>query len=165
MEQILTKELKAKLQKYLDELYRWNKRINLTAVPEDKAWETLIEPSLKMIELFPATSGLKVFDIGSGSGIPGIVLALAMPGNTFFLVEAVQKKSAFLIHASGTLGMENLLPLNVRTEEAINGKLEYYEAADVVTSRQVAPATVFEAAETLLPPGGTDENRNTTKAR
>jgi len=142
-----------KIEKYLAELYRWNKKINLTSVDEEKAWETLVEPSLAMLEFFPSHEGLKVFDIGSGGGIPAIILAVAMPGNTFFAVESVAKKCDFLTHIVAMLKIENLLPLNVHTSSILE-KEEYFESADVVTSRQVKPKEVLEAARHLLHGGG-----------
>jgi len=142
-----------KINKYLEELYRWNKKINLTAVDQSKAWEILVVPSLSMLKLFPSENGLKVFDIGSGGGIPAIILAIAMPGNTFFAVESIAKKCDFLTHIVTTLNMENLLPLNVHTSSILE-KEEYFESADVVTSRQVKPADVLEAARHLLRSGG-----------
>lgn len=134
---------------YLEELYRWNEKINLTSVEMEDANKVLVMPSLEMVKHFPAESGLKVFDIGSGGGIPAIVLALSMPGNTFFAIESVKKKYNFLVHIVTFLGMENLLPINERTE-VVEEKLEFFEAGDVITSRQVDPATVFQSANHLL---------------
>jgi len=134
---------------YLEELYRWNEKINLTSVEMEKANEILVMPTLEMIKHFPAEAGLKVFDIGSGGGIPAIVLAINMPGNTFFAIESVKKKYNFLVHIVSFLGMENLLPINERTE-TVEEKLEFFEAADVITSRQVDPSTIFQSADHIL---------------
>ena len=137
------------IKKYLAELYRWNKAINLTSVKEDKAEEVLIKPSLSMIEFLPEGDNLEVVDIGSGAGIPAVVMAIHLPQHNFTLIESTGKKASFLKHISEHLKLSNIKVLNERAESS---KLEQF--ADVVTARGVNRKTLFDAAHKLLKPDG-----------
>lgn len=142
------------MKRYLAELYRWNKAINLTTVKPDKAQELLVEPSHAMLEFLQTPNPLKVFDIGSGGGIPAIILAIYLPQHNFTLVESNGKKSNFLVHVSSLLGLENVRVSNIRVEEFLqSGALQ--KTADVVTARAVNRQTVSSAAQNLLKEGGT----------
>ncbi len=141
------------MKRYLAELYRWNKAINLTSVKPDKARELLVEPSRAMLEFIKTPDRLEIFDVGSGGGIPAIVLAIYLPRHNFTLVESNGKKSTFLVHVSSLLGLRNVRVLNSRVEEFLrNGALQ--KTADVVTARAVNRQTVYLAARNLLKDGG-----------
>ena len=139
--------------RYLEELYRWNKKVNLTSVARDKAHAVLIEPSFAMAEFFPPGEALEIFDIGSGGGLPAIPLAIRHPHHRFMLVESDRKKSIFLQHAASLLGLKNIRVLNERSEK-ISQDRNYRATADVVTSRAVKREDVFSAAAGLLKPSG-----------
>ncbi|MBI5637055.1 MAG: 16S rRNA (guanine(527)-N(7))-methyltransferase RsmG [Nitrospinae bacterium] len=139
--------------RYLEELYRWNKKVNLTSVARDKAQAVLIEPSLAMAEFFPPGNALEIFDIGSGGGLPAIPLAIRYLQHRFTLVESDRKKSIFLQHAASLLGLKNVRVLNERSEK-ISQDPAYAAIADVVTSRAVKREDVFSAAGGLLKPAG-----------
>lgn len=141
------------IKAYLEELYRWNKKISLTSVEREDAEEVLIKPSVSMMEHFPLTKGLNVFDIGAGGGIPAVVLAIHLPKYHFSLVESVQKKCSFLTHVSLALGLENIVVLNERIEKLAK-KEEFKGCADIITSRQIPAETVFNTAQQLLKAGG-----------
>ncbi len=142
-----------KTAQYLSELYRWNRKINLTSVKEHEAQEVLVKPSLAMLEFMPAQKGLEVFDIGSGGGLPAIILAIHLPDIRFTLVESDRKKSVFLTHIAGLLGLKNVRVVCERSEKL--AKMEGYAGcADVVTSRAVKREDVFAASNGLLKPGG-----------
>ena len=88
-----------------------------------------------MAELIP--SGASVVDVGSGAGLPGIVLAVARPDLSVTLVEPLARRTAFLAEAVTALGLDR--PVTVvrgRAEELVG---ETLTAADVVTARAVAP--------------------------
>ena len=138
-----------RIKDFLTELYRWNKAINLTSVAPDKAEELLIKPSLAMIEMLPESENLFIVDIGSGAGIPAIVMAVHLPQNNFTLIESNGKKASFLKHIAQHLKLKNVIVLNERAESS-----ELATRADVVTARAVNRKTVFDAAEKLLKPGG-----------
>jgi 16S rRNA (guanine527-N7)-methyltransferase len=78
--------------------------------------------------------GVTVCDIGSGAGLPGLVLALARPDLEVSLVEPLLRRTRFLSEAVETLGLDNVKVLRVRAEE-LHGSREF----TVVTSRAVAP--------------------------
>jgi 16S rRNA (guanine527-N7)-methyltransferase len=144
---------------YLTELYRWQKSINLTSVKPENAEELLIKPSLAMMEYMPDLQGLpagerlEIADIGSGAGIPAVVLALRLPRHQFTLIESNGKKAAFLKHVAGLLKLDNVKVMNERADaEAVLSELA--QRADVVTARAVNRKIVFDAAHKLLKPGG-----------
>lgn len=141
------------ISRYLEELYRWNKKVNLTSVARDKAQAVLIEPSFAMAEFFPPGDKLEIFDIGSGGGLPAIPLAIRFPQHRFTLVESDRKKSIFLQHAALLLGLKNVRVLNERSEK-VSQNPAYAATADVVTSRAVKREDVFAAADGLLKPAG-----------
>jgi len=141
------------LSRYLSELYRWNEKINLTAVKREDAEEALIKPSLAMLEFFPAGKGREIFDVGSGGGIPALALAASLPDDRFTLMESDRKKSVFLAHVVGLMKLKNARVVCERAEKlaAMDG---YAHCADFVTSRAVKRDDVLNAARGLLKPGG-----------
>jgi 16S rRNA (guanine527-N7)-methyltransferase len=140
-----------KIAAYLSELYRWNKKINLTAVANVDAEKLLVEPSFAMMEFIPGRA--KVFDIGSGGGIPSIVLAIKMPDCEFTLLESDGKKAVFLAQVAALLKLSNVTVVRERAEKAaITPK--YSGKGDVVTSRAVRSDVVFSAGNGFLRQGG-----------
>jgi len=94
--------------------------------------------------------GAEVADLGSGAGLPGLVLALARPDLTVTLVEPMARRVAFLTEASATLGAENVTVVRGRAEE-----LHDRHGFDVVTSRALAPLTrLLSWSLPLVAPGG-----------
>ncbi|HUR51149.1 MAG TPA: 16S rRNA (guanine(527)-N(7))-methyltransferase RsmG [Mycobacteriales bacterium] len=94
--------------------------------------------------------GQVVLDLGSGAGLPGIVLALQRPEVQVVLVESLQRRAQFLAECVEALGLRNTLVRRSRAEE-LHGKLE----VDVVTARAVAPVDRLAAwSLPLLHPGG-----------
>lgn len=87
-------------------------------------------------------------DVGSGGGLPGLVLKIARPDLAVTLVEADQAKAAFLVQASGRLGLGGVDVVPRRAEEAGHDR-RYREAFDVATARALAPMPVL--AELCLP--------------
>lgn len=101
-----------------------------------------------MAPLIPA--GASVLDLGSGAGLPGLVLALARPDLRVSLVEPMLRRCAFLAAAVDELDLDTVTVLRARAEE-LAGTL----SVDVVTARAVAPlATLATLAVPLLRPGG-----------
>ncbi len=136
-----------RISAYISELYRWNKKINLTSVKEKEAVDVLVKPSLGMVEFIPEKA--VVFDVGSGGGIPGVVLALNLPACEFFLVESDGKKSAFLTHVAGMLKLTNVRVVRERAEK-LAAASEFSGSADAVVSRAVKREDVLSAAAGLL---------------
>ena len=124
-------------RRFLDEMYAWNRRVNLTAVPQEKGWERHIEESLRLLPLLPAACS-SLADLGSGGGLPGIPLAIALPGVQVALIEADSRKAGFLVHVAGTLGLRNVGVLLQRAE-VMGRDSRWREHFDVVVSRAAAP--------------------------
>ncbi|NOZ12921.1 MAG: 16S rRNA (guanine(527)-N(7))-methyltransferase RsmG [Acidobacteria bacterium] len=84
-----------KLERFLDLLLNWNRKISLTA---DNNRETLLTRHLldSLTPLAVKANDDMLADIGSGTGFPAIPLAVMLPGKTFFLIEKVARKCAFL---------------------------------------------------------------------
>jgi 16S rRNA (guanine527-N7)-methyltransferase len=131
---------------------KWNRTYNLTAVREPLAMVThhLLD-SLAVLAHLPVPIERPVLaDIGSGAGLPGIPLALARPEWRITLVEASQKKAAFLRHACMALGLGNVAVHEGRVESWHPGAL-----FAVVISRAFSDLAKFIAAcAHLVAPGG-----------
>lgn len=146
-----------RLEKYIQELYRWNMRLNLTAVPREEAWRKHIEEPLTVLEeqaRGDKWSSCRVADLGSGCGAPGIPFAIAFSPSQMVLIEKEQKKAAFLTHMAGLLEQPGLEIANGLAENlAVESK--YHEAFDLVITRAAGPPErVIQLALPLLKHAG-----------
>ena len=145
----------AQLGDYLARLLAMNEQMNLTAIKgAESAWERHVRDALTLLPLIAdQPAGSLLVDIGSGGGIPGIPLAIARPDLRVSLVEATQKKCAFLVAVSAAIGLTNVTVHAERAEDL--GKSKLRGAFDVVTARAVARLAAL--APLVLPfarPGG-----------
>jgi 16S rRNA (guanine527-N7)-methyltransferase len=137
---------------YLDLIQRWNKVYNLTAVrdPREMVGQHLLD-SLSVVaplgrEL--AEQGGRVLDVGTGAGLPGVVLAICCPQLRVDCVDAVAKKAAFIQQAALQLRLGNLAGLHARVE-TLPGSY------DVVCSRAFASLVDFVTlTQAVLAPSG-----------
>jgi 16S rRNA (guanine527-N7)-methyltransferase len=141
----------AQLGAYLDLLQRWNATYNLTAV-RDRAG-MLTQHLADCLALIPPLRRHReqgrVLDVGSGGGLPGVVIAVLLPGLDVSCVDAVGKKAAFVRQVAGTLRLANLHALHARVER-LNAP-----AFDIVTSRAFASLPDFVSlTRSHLVPGG-----------
>jgi 16S rRNA (guanine527-N7)-methyltransferase len=142
------------LAEYASLVLEWGARINLTGArtPEAFADEHLAD-ALALLRHLPAES-FSFVDVGSGAGLPGLVIALLRADSTGRLLEPVGKKHAFLAHAIRTLGLTGRISARAeRLEDHLRagGRGAY----DVAVSRAVWPAADwFERGLPLLKPGG-----------
>lgn len=110
--------------------------------------------SLSLLDLGPIPAARTIVDIGSGAGLPALVLALALPGALISAVESRRKKCAFIQAAATRLGLENVTVWCVRAEEHARGRGS--QAYDVAVSRALASLPVVaEYSLPLLRTGGT----------
>jgi 16S rRNA (guanine527-N7)-methyltransferase len=108
--------------------------------------------SLVSLELDAVRSAGTLADLGSGAGVPGLPLAIALPGASFVLVESAARKCAFLARAIARCGVANARAVHARAESWPEG----IESFEVVTARALAPlAVVAEYAAPMLVVGGT----------
>jgi 16S rRNA (guanine527-N7)-methyltransferase len=144
----------ATLDVYLDELARWSSRLNLTSIPRDQMWSRNIAEAEELIEVAAPGTGCSVIDIGSGGGVPGIVIAILRPDLVMTLLDADRRKSSFLIHVAGLLGLTSVHVVAERAEHA--GRSDgMRETFDLAISRATAPPPVLcELALPLLRTGG-----------
>ncbi|OZI41636.1 16S rRNA (guanine(527)-N(7))-methyltransferase RsmG [Bordetella genomosp. 4] len=127
---------------YLAQMQRWNRTYNLTAIrdPEQMLVQHLFD-SLSVVNplarMCDPASPTKVYDIGSGGGLPGVVLAIMLPAWQISCVDAVEKKMAFVRQMSGVLSLSNL--------RAVHGRVEALAPAqcDIVISRAFASLNDF----------------------
>lgn len=101
---------------YLQLLRKWSKRMNLVGPGSDADWAVRhLLDSAAILRRFSVEGELA--DIGSGAGLPGLVLALLRPNLDTWLIEPVRKRASFLQHAAAALGLQNVTVHNVRLEE------------------------------------------------
>lgn len=94
----------------------------------------------------------RLLDVGSGAGLPGVVLAIANPNLQVTCLDAVAKKAAFIAQVAGSLGLLNLQSLHARVETL---KPETGQAWDLICSRAFSSLTDFVAgSKNALAPGG-----------
>jgi 16S rRNA (guanine527-N7)-methyltransferase len=118
------------------------------------AWERLVLASLTLLDAHEFRGDERVADIGSGGGLPGIPLKIALPGLRMTLVESDQKKAAFLRDAVEALKLDDVVVDSRRAEE-IGRDPEHRETYDVVVTRAAAkPPVTVEYCMPLLRVGG-----------
>lgn len=122
------------LLRYTQELYKWNKAYNLTAIrqPEDMLKLHILD-SLSVIKDLAQLKPKKIIDVGTGAGLPGTILAIMWPDVEIHLLDTNGKKTRFLNQCKHTLGLTNVLVLNKRVEQH-----HPEQAYDIVTSRAFA---------------------------
>jgi 16S rRNA (guanine527-N7)-methyltransferase len=145
--------LDARLEAYLALLARWNVAYNLTAVREPaqmRLWHladclAVVEPLRRHLAARPA----RILDVGSGAGLPGVVLAAAEPAWHVTCVDSVGKKAAFIRQVAGELALPNLHAEHARVEDLRAPPF------DTIVSRAFASLADFvRRTRPLLAPGG-----------
>ncbi len=111
---ILTEDQKLKLVKYVELLHKWNKAYNLTSIREPK--EMMIKHILDSLMVSPHLNGKNYIDVGTGPGLPGIVLAIALPDVNFVLLDSLGKRVRFLTQVKHELNLTNVTPVQSRVE-------------------------------------------------
>lgn len=132
-----------RLRRYLATLLAMNERMNLTAITSpDEVWTRHALDALTLVPLLPAPrEGLSLMDVGSGGGVPGIPVAIARPDVHITLVEATQKKAAFLADVAKALGLDRVRVVASRAESLLRSP--HRAAYEVVTARAVGRLAVL----------------------
>lgn len=108
-----------KFETLLDELERWNEKVNLTAIRGREEMVTVhIEDSLSAQ---PLLRGTRILDVGTGAGFPGLPLAIVEREREFHLIDSNNKKIMFVQHAAGLLGLDNVTAVKARAEDYAPG--------------------------------------------
>lgn len=119
---------------YVEALYKWNKAYNLTAVKNvDDMLVVHVLDSLSVVEPLLHYIGERIVDVGTGAGLPGLLLAIVYPQLQVHLLDTNGKKTRFLMQCTHQLGLDNVTVINQRVEQ--------YQAPvtyDVVISRAFA---------------------------
>jgi len=149
----VTASAEAKLESYVALLMRWNQKIQMTATKDvDEFVSRHVADSLELAKyIHPDVKTM--IDVGSGGGLPGIVLSIVKPEIDFLLIEPTQKKHAFLSTARRELGATNLRTLALRDEQLL--KRDDFVPFDAAVARAVWAVEEWLArAPSLLRPGG-----------
>jgi 16S rRNA (guanine527-N7)-methyltransferase len=140
---------------YRSELLRWAARVNRTGFRSEEAIvrEGILR-SLSYRAAFEPVPGLPAVDIGSGAGIPGLVLKICFPEIEMLLVDAARRRVTFMRHLVRQLGLTGVRCLQARAEH-LRDTAEHREGYRLAFARAVGPLPeVVELAAPLLAPGG-----------
>jgi 16S rRNA (guanine527-N7)-methyltransferase len=151
MVQPLPADARSRLSSYLDLLTKWNRVYNLTAIRDREQMQLLhVDDALAVLRFLPDAPQLRLLDVGSGAGVPGIPLAIARPGWDVVLLDSNRKKVSFLTQAAIELRLGNVHPVASRVEDYVAD-----EPFDVVISRAFSDLASFAAgARAHIAPGG-----------
>jgi 16S rRNA (guanine527-N7)-methyltransferase len=116
----------------LTELQRWNKKINLTAIRDID--EMITGHLLDSLVARPYLQGMRILDVGTGAGFPGLPLAICEPQRQFVLLDSNNKKIMFVQHAATMLQLGNVTASKARTQDYAPA-----ERFDTVIARAVGP--------------------------
>ncbi|HEV2294208.1 MAG TPA: 16S rRNA (guanine(527)-N(7))-methyltransferase RsmG [Tepidisphaeraceae bacterium] len=143
----LSDQQHAQLSHYLDLLFEANARMNLTRITDRTNAELQhVADALTLLPHLPS-GAIRVADVGSGGGVPGIPLAIVRPSASVMLIESTKKKAAFLKSAAEALGLANVSVSEWRAEDVARSNSR--ETFDVAVARAVA--TMDWLAEWCLP--------------
>lgn len=132
----VSSDTQQKLLSYISLLQKWNKVYNLTAVRDPLEMVTL--HLLDSLSVLPYIQVKSLLDVGSGGGLPGIVLAICLPQLNVTTIDAVQKKAIFMRQVKGELSLDNL--------EVMHARVESYQPAekfDAIISRAFSELGLF----------------------
>ena len=137
----ITEEKLNLLEKYYNLLIEWNEKINLTAITDkEEVYLKHFYDSLTLIKAYDLTKEIKICDVGTGAGFPGIVLKIVFDNLDITLVDALNKRIIFLNEVIKELNLKNIVAIHARAEDFAKQNIEKF---DIVTSRAVAKLNVL----------------------
>jgi 16S rRNA (guanine527-N7)-methyltransferase len=146
----------ADLELFLQEMGRWNQVHNLTAIEGEKNTVRLhLIDSITVLPVmrkFLISENPRIADLGSGGGLPAIPIAILQPNWHVTMIEAMRKKTAFLQHVRGKLGLKNIEVLSERVETVAKSRSGEFDA--VISRAFTNLAHFLELSLPLLKPGG-----------
>jgi 16S rRNA (guanine527-N7)-methyltransferase len=144
----LSSQQAAKLLLLLDELVKWNRTHNLTAITA--RGEMITHHLLDSLSIHMALEGKTVADVGTGAGFPGLPLAVVNPDRAFTLIDSNNKKVRFVAHAARTLGLANVAAVHARAEAGVSAPQGDAAAATTGPPFDTVVARAFAALPELL---------------
>ena len=133
MDVSLTDEQVRQLLDYHALINKWNKVYNLSAIRDPL--ESIKKHFLDSFSILEFIKPGLLLDVGSGAGLPGIIIAIMKPKTNVFVIDSVGKKCRFMQTVKTELGLENLTVINTRVES-----FNYPESFSQITSRAFASA-------------------------
>lgn len=139
---------------FLSELKKWNRTYNLTGIREDKdIVEKHFLDSLLYLKAMPE-GAIRVADIGTGAGFPGIPIKIIRPEIEMYLIESSGKKAAFLRHVVKKIGLDRIEVIEKRVEEVKSGR-ELPSPVDIAVTRALFSIREFiKKSSHLVKEGG-----------
>lgn len=110
----VTDQIQQRLLQYLELLQKWNRVFNLTSI--DKMPDMIFLHVIDSLVISPFLHGVRILDVGTGAGLPGIPLALTHPEKQFFLLDSNSKKTRFLTQVVHELHISNVEVIHSRVE-------------------------------------------------
>ncbi len=133
-------------------LKEWNKKVNLTRLTDrDEYWITQILDSLWPLKTLLKESGqsIRIIDVGTGCGLPGLAIAIAFPEASLTLVDSSSRKTNAIKAISKSLGLDSRVDVRTERIEATGHNPSFRECFDFATARAVSSTPVV--AEYLIP--------------
>jgi 16S rRNA (guanine527-N7)-methyltransferase len=132
---------------FIEQLARWNKTFNLTGIRSEQ--DMVRQHLMDSLSIAPYVTGMRILDVGSGAGLPGLPLAILYPDKNFILLDSNGKKTRFMTQVVIDLGLSNV--------QVVQSRVEEYRAPpfDQVLCRAFAPlATIVKKVSHLVAQDG-----------
>ena len=137
----ITDEMQQKLKKYYELLISWNEKINLTAITDkNEVYLKHFYDSLTIAKVIDLEKENTLCDIGTGAGLPGIVLKICFPNLKITLIDSLNKRVNFLNEVIKELELKDIVAIHARAEDYAK---ENREKFDIVTARAVASLNIL----------------------